>query len=70
MVLSNPSSQVVHNRHLVLKEEIETHPNWASYVKDIGSYIWATYGTASQNKQFQTNKKPDMLRVLGFYMLS
>ena len=33
------------------------YPNWALYVKDIVSYIWATHGTASQNKQFTHLKR-------------
>ena len=42
-------SQVVHNHHLVLMEK-KPHPNWASYVKDIGSYIQAAHGTTFQHK--------------------
>jgi hypothetical protein len=34
-----------------------THPNWAPYMKDIGSYIWATHGIASHNKQCKPHKK-------------
>ena len=66
---SNPSGQVMYNHHHVLRRKKNPHPNWAAYVKDISSYIWATHGTASQKKQCQPIKKSYMLGVWGFNML-
>jgi hypothetical protein len=68
----------VHNRHLVLKGKIKPticERYWLLnlalkfWLLNFGSYIWATHGTASQNKQCQPNKKSYMLGVCRFYML-
>ena len=62
--LPNPTDQVVHRHHLVLRK---TNPpkldiiceryRPLKLVHNFGSYIWATHGTSSQNKQCQTNNK-------------
>ena len=60
----NPSNQVVHKHHVVLRRK--PHPYWASYYVKIsapkfGSHIWATHGQTSDNKHCQPNKKSCML---------
>jgi hypothetical protein len=50
------------------KDKKNPHPNWASYVKDTGSYIQATYATPSQIKQCQPKKNP--MKTLGVWSFS
>jgi hypothetical protein len=57
-VFSNPSSQVVHNRHLLLrggatKLSILCERYW---LLNLATYMWATHGFTSQNKQCQSKK--------------
>ena len=45
------------------------HHMWKILASKFGSYIWATLGTTSQNKECQSNIKFYMLGIWGFYML-
>ena len=68
--LPNPSGQVVHNHHLVLRGKKNTHSYWHHMWKitspKFASYIWAAHVTASQNKQYQPNKNVTCLEYEVF----
>lgn len=56
----NPSSQVVHNCHLILKEKKThqiRHHMLNTLAPKFGSYDWAPHGTASQNQAMPNQQK-------------
>ena len=67
----NPFSEVVHNYHLVLKEYnlfIKKKPPKPDIICErYWLLIWIAHGTASQNKQCQTNKKHHPTPIDTFY---
>ena len=68
----NPSGQVVNNHYLILRGKFYTPPKLGIVCDKIltpkfGSYIWATHGTTSQNKQCQSkNNIPTCLEYEVF----
>jgi hypothetical protein len=66
----NPPGQVVHNHHLVLRERNpiqDGHHMWNILALEFCSYISATHGTASKNKEHLPNKK--IMHVWGMRFL-
>ena len=72
--LPNPSSQVEHKRHLVLRTKKKTPPKLGIiceryWLLNLPPTFGQHMGTTSQNKQCQPNKNFYMLGIWGFYML-